>query len=189
MNPILEWLRGGDLRSDGLANEVADIVLENPSLFDEVIAGLDENDEVIRGRTGDALEKIARVKPELLHNHLPKIIRIAEKDTVPMVKMHLAMILGHLAIYEESIDDLTTCLLRLLKDESVFTKSWAIVSLCIIARKYPQNRNRIIERIAVYGMDDSIAIRTKVRKALNLLTNDDVSFPKGWIKGEHIKGL
>jgi hypothetical protein len=38
MNPILEWLSGGDLRSDGMADEVAELVLKNPAMFNEIIA-------------------------------------------------------------------------------------------------------------------------------------------------------
>ncbi len=189
MNTILDWLAGSDLRSDGLANEVADVVLKNPSLFEEVIVGLDETNDVIRGRKADALEKIARVKPDLLIEYLPKLFQVAAEDSVPMVKMHLAMIMGHLAIFHEYVDPLSDCLLELLEDESVFTKSWAIVSLCILARKYPRLQPRIVDNIAAYGRDESIAIRTRVRKALNLLTKDDVPFPKGWIKSEHLKEL
>lgn len=189
MNTILDWLDGGDLRSDGMANEVADVVLKNPDLFDEIILGLDETNDVIRGRTADALEKIARVQPGLLVDHLSKLLQVATEDTVPMVKLHLAMMMGHLAIFKEHIEALNECLLNLLEDESVFTKSWAIVSLCILARKYPLLQPRIVDSIAAYSKDDSIAIRTRVRKAMVLLTNDGVPFPKGWIKSEHLKGL
>jgi hypothetical protein len=189
MNPILDWLSGEDLRSDGMANEVADVVLKNPSLFDEVMMCLDETNDVIRGRTADALEKIARVKPDLLVEHLPKLLQVAGEDTVPMVKMHLAMIMGHLAIYQERVDSLTKSLFNLLEDESVFTRSWAIVSLCIFARKFPHLQPQIVDCIAAYGQDDSIAIRTRVRKALELVTSEGAPFPKGWIKSEHLKGL
>jgi hypothetical protein len=189
MNPISDWLSGEDLRSDGMANEVADVVLKNPALFDEVMMGLDETNDVIRGRTADALEKIARVKPDLLVEHLPKLLQVAEEDTIPMVKMHLAMIMGYLAIYQEHVESLTECLFNLLEDESVFTRSWAIVSLCIFARKYLHLQPQIIDSIAAYRQDNSIAIRTRVRKALDLLINDGAPFPKGWIKSEHLKGL
>jgi HEAT repeat protein len=189
MNPILEWLSGGDLRSDGMADEVAELVLKNPAMFNEIIEGLEAKDDVIRARTADALEKIARIRPDLLIEHLPKLLRVAESDAVPMVKMHLAMIMGHLAIFEQHTDPLTECLLNLLEDESVFTRSWAVVSLCILARKYPQLQSRIIDNIVPLSQDDSIAIRTRVRKALALLTSDGISFPKGWIKSEHLKDL
>ena len=187
MNQILEWLSGGDLRSDGLANEAAEAVLKNTQLFDDLYAGLSMPDDVIRGRTADALEKVARQRPELLVAHLPELADISNTDRVPMVKMHLAMIFGHLAFYEEHGDMIRSTLFTLLEDESVFVKSWAIVSLCIIARLYPADCDSIIMRVAPLRTDSSTALRSRARNALNLLTNEDSPFPKGWIKSEHLR--
>jgi HEAT repeat protein len=189
MNQILEWLSGGDLRSDGLSNEVAEFVLEHPELLEELAEGLNEPDDVIRGRTADALEKIARSRPDLVVEYLPKLVDISKTDQVPMVKMHIAMLLGHLAMYEDRTDQITSTLLRMLDDESVFAMSWAIASLCIVGRKYPLERDQIVIRIARLEGHHSAAIRTRVRKALYLLTNEDAPFPKGWIKSDHLGAI
>jgi HEAT repeat protein len=189
MNQLLEWLSGGDLRSDGLADEVVAFVLEHPELADDLAEGLDAADDVIRGRTADALEKIGRSRPDLVVGFLPKLVDTARSDRVPMVKMHLAMLLGHLALYGEHRHSLTSALLDLLDDESVFAKSWAIVSLCIIARKYPAEREQIVIRIAQLEPGASAAIRSRIRKALILLANENAPFPKGWIKSEHLAVL
>jgi hypothetical protein len=178
----MEWLTGDDLRSDGLANEAAEAVLQTPSLFDDLYEGLSSPNDVIRG-TADALEKIGRKRPDLLVPHLQELVDISVTDQVPLVKMHLAMIFGHLALYEEHIDGLCSALFDLLEDESVFARSWTIVSLCIIARVYPVECDRIINRIA------PAAIRSRVEDALNLLTNEDAQFPKGWIKSEQMKSV
>jgi HEAT repeat protein len=188
MGQILGWLSGGDLRSDGMANEAADFVLKNPELFEELFEGLSVSDDVVRGRTADALEKISRKRPDMLVDRLPKLQQVAEEDHVPMVKMHLAMIFGHLAMYEERLRELISTLLHLLDDGSVFTRSWAVVSLCIMGRMYPEEREQILERIQPIQRDQSIAMRTKARKAVDLLTNKNITFPKGWIKSEHLQG-
>lgn len=188
-NQILSWLSGGDLRSDGLASEAAQFVLGNPHVFEDLFAGLFDPDDVIRGRTADALEKIARDRPDLLINHLQEMIDLAENDPVPMVKMHLAMIFGHLAVYQESLERLISALYDLLADESVFTRSWAISSLCIIGRKYPGECQRIVNRLSQLQADRSIAIRSRVKKALIILTNPNAQFPKGWIKSELLQGI
>ncbi len=44
-------------------------------LFDKLLDGIHEPDEVIRGRTADALEKITRFKPELLLGFIKSQIR------------------------------------------------------------------------------------------------------------------
>ena len=72
MNEILQWLAGGDLRSDGMANEAAEVILENPELIEELFEGLSSADEVVRGRTADALEKVGRTKPAFLAEDCPR---------------------------------------------------------------------------------------------------------------------
>ena len=106
-----------------------------------------------------------------------------------MVKMHVAMTLGHMVVCDEMIDEITTTLLILLDDESAFTKSWAIVSLCIVGKKYPSKNKTIFESIARYQADGSIAIRTRVRKAMRLLGSPAARFPNGWIKSQHLQDL
>jgi hypothetical protein len=189
MNQIIFWLSGGDLRSDGMANEVVDLVLENCQLLDDLLVGLNQSDNVIRARTADVLEKVARVKPELMDPHISKLIQIAKNDQIVMVKMHLAMLFGHQVALGKSIPDITEILFRLLRDDSVFTTSWAIVSLCIVARKYPYYCGEIIKNIEQLQTAPSIAIRTRSRKAMALLINENTPFPKGWIKSKLLDDL
>jgi HEAT repeat protein len=189
MNQLLTWLSGGDLRSDGMANEAAQFVLVNPQVFEDLFAGLFDPDDVIRGRTADALEKISRERPDLIIGYLQEMVDIAENDQVPMVKMHLAMIFGHLAVYENSLEQLISALFDLLADESVFTRSWAIVSLCIVGRKYQQECQRIVNRLSQLQGDQSVAIRSRIKKALIILTEPNAHFPNGWIKSEQLQGI
>lgn len=188
-NQILTWLSGGDLRSDGMANEAARVVLDNPAIIDDLMAGLSESDDVIRARTADALEKVAREMPDLLKVHLQQLIDLAGTEQVPAVKMHLAMIFGHLAVYEEMLEQLILVLYYLLEDESVFTRSWAIASLCIIGRKYPIENQRILNKLSQLQSDPSVAIRSRIAKAVVLLTNPEKEFPKGWIKSVYLQDI
>jgi hypothetical protein len=189
MSDLLRWLDGGDLRSDGTSNEVTDFILSNPKLLDELVEGLDSTQDVIRGRTADTLEKIARIQPAPVLKHLPIISRAALDDPVPMVRFHLAMTLGHLSMYEDHVDEIKRVLMELLDDTSVFTVSWAIASLCIVARLYPQNRERITQSIANLSNHSSVAIRTRVRKAMKTLTNPEAPLPKGWVKSIRLQHL
>ncbi len=103
-----------------------------------------------------------------------------------MVRMHLAMMLGHFAEYPEYVDTIIPALLQALDETRVFTKSWAIVSLCIYACKYPRYWEEITKKIAELSNDPSKAIKTKVRYAMEILSNDEVPFPKGWVKSERV---
>lgn len=57
---LLDGLKGGTLRSDGTADQVADAVLIELVLFKDLLEGLKSEDDVVRGRTADAMEKVAR---------------------------------------------------------------------------------------------------------------------------------
>jgi hypothetical protein len=99
------------------------------------------------------------------------------------------MIFGHLALYEELTGRLTKALMDYLEDTSVFVKSWSIVSLCIIGRIYSSENKRIVEALVPLECDSSIAIRSKVKKAIPLLMNDRMPFPMGWIKSTQVELL
>ena len=189
MNQLLEWLKSGDLTSDGASNEVVRFVKADLNLLDDLVEGLKVDDGVVRGHTADALEKMARSYPERVKKYLPVLIQTAEEDNVPMVRWHIAMILGYLSIFQDQVDKITDALLDLLSDQSVFTQSWAIVSLCIVARQYPAKVGQIVDAVAPLKASTSVAIRSKVRNALPILTNEQVPFPKGWIKSEHLYSL
>jgi hypothetical protein len=187
MNQLLLWLSEGDLRSDGLANEVAGIVIRQPTLIGDLIEGLDHPDEAVRGHTSDALEKIGRVQPDLLREYLPRLLACLQTDPVPMVKMHLAMICGHLAMDAASAEEMISVLLPLLHEESVYASSWAIVSLCIFARKYPESRDRILKAILALQGHEKAAVRSRIKKAIALLVDDRLPFPAGWVKSRHLE--
>jgi hypothetical protein len=186
MNELLKMLSGGDIRSDGEADQVADIVLENPHMLDELMVGLDVEDDVIRGRTAHALERVARTHPEWMLPYLPRLLDCSESDPLPMVRWHLVMVLGDLAIFKDQVDVLNIRLIELLDDPSVFVKSWVISSLCIIAKLYPERNESISRRISEYRDDDSIAIRARVRKAMEALMDPTQPLPKGWVKSDRI---
>jgi HEAT repeat protein len=186
MNELLQYLAGGDLRSDGNANEVARIVLDNPDLICELLDGLNEPNDVVRGRTADALEKVSRDRPEYLLGKLSQLMQMARHDPVPMVRWHAAMILTNLLALGQNSDKVTATLVALLVDPNAFVKSWAITGLCILGRKYPKTRKRIIASLSDLQRDASIAVRHRATKALRLLTNDQLSLPAGWIKSRRL---
>ena len=103
-----------------------------------------------------------------------------------MVQMHLAMMLGHFAEYPDYVDMIIPALLQALDETHVFKKSWAIVSLCNYARKCPRYWEEIAIKIAELSNDLSKAIQNNVRYAIEILSNDEVPFPKGCVKRERV---
>lgn len=187
MNELLEKLRGGDLRSDGRANDVVEEVLRTPSSLSKLIEGLDAPDKVVRGRTADALEKISRVKSGLLRGYMRLFTERALRDDVPMVRWHLVMILGSMARSEEEMDEVIPVLSHLLQDESAFVRSWSITGLCILGGRCTERRGEIAQNIEPLKGDKSIAVRVRAEKALQVLDGRS-ELPEGWYKdrGERI---
>jgi hypothetical protein len=71
MNTLLQKLSGGDLRSDGRADEVAEEVTRNPRLLGQLFEGLSEHDDVIRARTAHALERVSRTMASIRSRRAP----------------------------------------------------------------------------------------------------------------------
>ncbi len=182
MNELLEKLNCGDLTSDGRANEVVDDVIQNPKLINNLIDGLNSKDDVIRGRTADALEKISRSYPQLLNGLSPLFEKAVLKDKVPMVRWHMAMIFPNLILSAKETKEIIDILFRMLDDESVFVKTWAISSLTIFGRRNKNIVKKIIKKITPLLTSESVAVKSRVVKALKVLENENEDIPKGWIK-------
>jgi hypothetical protein len=182
MNDLLRKLTGGDLRSDGKANGLADKVIKNPQMLAKLVEGLSEPSDIVRGRTAHALERISRTCPDMLQGLIPQFARLAENEKVPMVKWHIAMIFPNLALSTKETEMVFSTLFELLEDDSVLVKSWAIAALTILARVNRDKASEVISRLRFCEKSKSIAISTKVAKALEVLENDNKSIPASWIK-------
>ena len=113
---------------------------------------------------------------------MPQLISLSASDRISMVKWHLAMIFGNTAFAVRDIEPVVSALFRLLKDESVFVRSWAVSSLCIIGRRDKRRRRKIINAIRTLQHDRSIAVGVRAVKALRALENENEPLPAGWYK-------
>ena len=184
MNDLLKMLAGGDLRSDGHADQVAGIVLENPGLFDDLLDGVDQEDDVVRGRTAHSLEKVSRTNPELFLPNIGHLLDAARKDNLPAARWHYAMIFANLSIFPDQVDLFVPILLDMLADNSVFVKTWAVSSLTIIARLYPRWQERATSAVSSLENDKSTAVRSRARNSMQCLLDPSCPLPKGWVKSE-----
>jgi HEAT repeat protein len=177
-------LSGGDLRSDGMANEAVRLIRENPFLIYELIEGMIAKDNVIRGRSADVLEKLTRDHPEFAKSQVDFIIRLALNDPVPMVRWHAAMILSNLIEVAKNVDKIYHGLLAMLDDHSAIVKCWAISGLCYLGRKRSSREKQILQRLASLERDPSVAVRHRAVTAMKVLLNNNLPMPTGWIKSQ-----
>jgi hypothetical protein len=93
---ILEMLKGGDLRSIGKANQVAQLVCSEPKLVKSLIEGIYSDDPVLRARSADALEKVSSQFPGYVQPFKNDVLNKISKMDQQEVKWHVALILPRL---------------------------------------------------------------------------------------------
>jgi len=166
---ILYKLRGGDLRSIGLSNEVAEDIEKNASLFETVFRGLYDSDPLIRMRSADVIEKVAQNKPELLLNHTSEVISILTTAKQQEVCWHMAQIAPRLAYSQNEENEIIKALKRYLTHKSKIVRVSAMESLANIAERNRSILNEVIEIIKVQKATGSPAIQARGRKLLKRL--------------------
>lgn len=181
MNDLIELLEGGDLRSDGHADEVAEDVIRDPELLSLLLDGLNEDDDVVRGRTAHALEKVSRTNPEFFDGVLHQLIEQTLDDKLAMVKWHLAMLFANLDLNSEATDEVISTLYTLLDDKSAMVIVWSISSLTILAQSNPDKIGEITTMLKALEEHNSAAVRNRVSKAVKII-EDGVAIPKSWLK-------
>lgn len=87
---ILDKLRGGDRRSVGRSNQVVETIRRQPVLFPALIDGMHHDNEVVRMRAADVLEKLNVTNPEWLQPFRVQLIQLAARTTQQELRWHLA---------------------------------------------------------------------------------------------------
>ena len=77
--PFSLMLQGGDRRSIGNSNRVADIVLGQPDRLVELIECLWNGDSIVRMRAADAAEKVSAKRPALLAPFKAQLLALADE--------------------------------------------------------------------------------------------------------------
>lgn len=165
MNKILQQLTGGDLRSDGRADDVARQVIERPEFLPDLIEGFDSDSKIVRMRTAHAIEVISRKHGGLLEECKSKLIKYAKEDTLPETKWHLAQVFGNIDLSDEELHIVLPVLYEYLKSGTILVRSWAVVGLGDIAEKNARFRNEILQKVAELEDDKSPAVRKRVSQA------------------------
>ena len=169
MTDILEKLRGGDRRSIGRANEVAQEIEENPALFGAVFGGLYDGDPVVRMRSADAIEKVTENKPELLSGYTAQVIAILVSAVQQEVCWHMAQITPRLECSADEENEIIGALQRYLSHKSKIVQVSAMESLTIFAERNRALSDEVTAIIKVQMANGSPAVQSRGRKLLRRL--------------------
>ncbi len=146
MDELLDMLAGGDLRSEGKADEVALRVIANPDELGLLAKGLSHDKKLIRARTCMALEIISRTDPELLLDSISKLIDLASTERTPQARWHLAEIFTNTELTSDQVALVIPILLEYLSDKSKIVAYCSVMALGKLGRNSPHSAT-IIESI------------------------------------------
>ena len=163
---VLAMLSGGDRRSIGHADRVAIIVTENPSLFPRLIAGMWDEDEVVKMRAADAAEKVSREQPNLLLPFKKELLGLMGEAEEQEVRWHLAAMIPRLELDADERRFAVARFKEYLEDRSSIVKTFALEGLWEISRSDPEARVDVIELLREATRSGTAAMKARSRKIL-----------------------
>ena len=164
-------LKGGDRRSIGKSNQIAQLVLSEPKRFVELFECLWDDDPIVRMRAADAAEKITVTRPELLKSYKQELLGLLDEAEQSELRWHLALMVPRLDLSGPERARAAAALQRYLEDRSSIVKTFALEGLADLARQDSNLEGparRVLEESLRSG---TAAMKARARKLLKVLEN------------------
>jgi nucleoid DNA-binding protein len=170
MLTIYDLLKGHDLRSIGKANEVVELVTNDPELFDEVFDGIFHQDKVICASCADAVEKVSGRLPEYIQKKKKIILSNLSSFKQKEVRWHIAKMLGYLKLNPKEKELAVGYLFEWLKlDKSIIVKVMSMQTLSDFAETDKKLLNTVLDEIQKQMINGAPAIKARGKKLLKIL--------------------
>lgn len=164
---LIAKLHGGKSTSTGQAAAVAAEVLASPALFDELFAGLEHNEPLIRMRAAYALSKVADARPDLLQARKHSFIdRLAAPDNSHLCRACLLQALRGLELTPDDVSLLKDMLRDFMHSESSIVKTLSLHLLVDFAETDPRLRPEVMPLLWDALERGSPAMRARARKLM-----------------------
>ena len=164
---LLTKLSGGDRRSIGRADEVAAEVAEDLELFAALMEAVEHQDDVVRMRASDALEKVTRAKPDLLCGYECHILNTLAQSPQQEVRWHMAQIIPRLRLSAERRQHAVNILTGYLEDDSRIVQTFAMQALADLSEGDPELRRTAEPLIRSLVESGSPAVKARGRRLLD----------------------
>lgn len=166
MNPLLKKLSGGDRRAIGKAEEVVALVLARPELFDTVFNGMCHDDELMRMRCADVVEKVTTQKPEWLAPYKAQLFKQVARIEQQEVRWHVAQMFSRLALNKRERRLVLRILQEYLTDKSAIVKTFAMQAMADIAERDEELRPSIVKQLGELTRTGTPAMKSRGGKLL-----------------------
>jgi len=159
-------LAGGDRRSIGRSDEVAELVARHPERVVELVECLWDSDSCIRMRAADAMEKASRQNAAVLQGHKAELLGLLATDEQKEVRWHLAVMVPRLRLTVPERHRVANLLQIYLEDRSSIVKTFAMQGLADLALQDPALQPMVTELIRSLVRTGTPAMRARGRKIL-----------------------
>jgi HEAT repeat protein len=168
-SPILRKLEGGDCRSIGKSGEAVRDVFNQPLLFADLFSGLLDADSVVRMRAADAVEKIMRQRPELLHPWKKPLLERVSACNDKAVRWHVAQMIPRLTLTSRERSVAIEILKEYLNDSSSIVRTFSMQALADLAGHDADLRGFVLPLIERLSQTGTPAMRSRGRALLKQL--------------------
>ena len=164
---VEQMLSGGDSRSLHGVDRVIAAVLADPRALEALFECLFCDDAVVRMRAGDALEKIARIRPELLAPFARRFLSDVVDLDQPSVQWHLPQILTEIELTPQQRPRAVAILKRNLERH----EDWIVLNLTLhalaqFARDDPELRRELVPILRRHQADTRKSVAKRATKLL-----------------------
>ena len=161
-------LTGGDPRTLGKVDDVIGIVIKEPTLLANLFDCIHSNDQVVRMRASDALEKICKQNPGWFTPYKDQLLNDWPKINQASVQWHLAQMLGEIKLTKQENQHAIT----ILKNYLITTSDWivenlSLVTLASFTRKGTFDKDELILILKVHLNSRHKSVVSRVNKLLN----------------------
>jgi len=160
-------LAGGNRRSVGEADAVAWEVVEKPNRAEELWACLASADALVRMRAADALEKVSRVRPDLLEPHRTALASGAAEDGTAEVRWNLMAIVPRLQLSRVEADAFAARVKEYLRnDKSCIVRATALEAFASLGDTFPHVRAEAVRLVLAALQDPAPSMQARARRLL-----------------------
>lgn len=152
-------LTGGDPRSLEGVKAVVVRVLDDEDLLPELFDCVFSDDEVVRMRAADALEKVCVQQPDRLQPYVGRLLGEVAAIDQPSVRWHLAQMLGEISLGR---DDRSRAV-ALLQENLVRADDWIVINsslsaLVALARGDDELTPYVLQQLERFEQDPQKAV-------------------------------
>lgn len=145
--------------------EVITALQQDPRLVAVVFDVVFDDDDVVRMRAADALEKLCREEPTRLVPFVDRLLTDMAEPRQPSVQWHLAQMLAEVPLDEGQADRAAAIVSALLTDsDDWIVRNCSLEALAAFTRRGTISRDELLAHLDRVAGDERKSVRSRVRK-------------------------